>query len=134
MRSAFFVTIWLFGGCASALNPIQDMRQGAPAWYEARKEEIRGEGYPQIANIPVLAGAVRPGQGLARSRENTLSALALLRSDPRMIVPSETAEEMRAWSQELQFLLESQVPQVEFMTDADVAALRARFDTARGRL
>lgn len=116
------------------MTPLQEARDAAPEWYEARKEQIRGAGYPQINAIPDLANADRPGQDLPLSRAETLTALAMFQADPRASLPTETPEEMRAWTQRQRQMVESAIPPADFLTDAEIAALRARFENARSRL
>ena len=37
---------------AGSIEMVQAMRADAPDWYEARKVEFRGEGYPDLNSIP----------------------------------------------------------------------------------
>ena len=51
MRTGVFVTFVLLAGCAGSIEKVQSMRADAPDWYEARKVEFRGEGYPELNSI-----------------------------------------------------------------------------------
>jgi len=128
MRAVFFLTIFLVSGCAGSLEQLQKVREAAPDWYDERKEEIRGETYPRIANVPPLAEAGAAALELKRSRQETLAAFARLLADPRFEAPSETAEQMLAWRTHHAEALMQQIPPVDFMSDTEIQALRARFD------
>ena len=129
MRSAFFLTFLIISSCASSLDQLQVVRNTAPDWYEDRKQEIRGDSYPRIADVPVITAETRPGQGLAMSQAETLAAMETFRSDPRTAGPEETAAQMQAWVARNKVKVERQIPPAEFWTDAEIAALRARFDS-----
>ena len=52
MRIGIFVTFAFLVGCTSSIEKVQSLRSQAPDWYEARKVEFRGEGYPSLTDIP----------------------------------------------------------------------------------
>lgn len=133
MRAAILVTFALLAGCASSLERVQEVRESAPDWYEARKVEISGKDYPRISDIPVVTEVNRPGQQLSISRADTLKALNMFMNDPRATGPEETAASMQAWANKTRAAFEGQVPAPDFLTDEEVEALKAVFDTPRGR-
>ena len=134
MRMGIFVTFAFLAGCTNSIEKVQSLRAQAPDWYEARKVEFRGEGYPDLNSVPELQAGDDPRQKLALSEEETLAALAMFNADPRARASTETAEEMMAWAAEVRRAVEGRLPAPDFMTDAEVAALKARFDVPRGRL
>jgi len=134
MRAVIFVTFALLVGCSSSIERVQAMRDAAPDWYDARKLEVSGEGYPNIANVPLITTENRPGQQLEASGQVTLADLEMFLSDPRAMPPEETPADMLAWATETRRAVEGQIPPPDFLTDEDVAALRAIFDRPRGRL
>ena len=134
MRAAILVTFALLAGCASSLERVQDVRDSAPEWYEARKVEISGKDYPRISNIPVVTDVNRPGQQLNVSRADTLKALNMFMNDPRASGPEEDASSMLAWATKARQAVDNQVPASDFLTDEEVEALKSVFDTPRGRL
>lgn len=134
MRTAIFVTFALLAGCASSIEQVRSMRDQAPDWYEARKVEFRGEGYPRISEVPVLDTSYNPIRTLALSEAETLAALEMFNNDPRADGAIESAESIRAWARLNKRAVEGQIPAPDFMTDEEAAALKARFDVPRGRL
>ncbi len=134
MRAAILVPIILLAGCASSLERVRAMRAAAPDWYEARKVEISGEAYPKIGDIPLVEASARPGTQLAASGRDTMTALQKFQLDPRAEPATETAAEMLAWAAASRRAVEGQITAPDFLTDEDVAALKAVFDVPRGRL
>ena len=134
MRAMILVTLLLSAGCATSLERIGDVRDAAPEWYKERRTELAGRDYPSIANVPLITDETRPGQRLGASQAETLAALDALLTDPRNAPVDETAQEMRDWAAQNRAALDRQIPPSDFLTDEDVAALKAVFDTRRGRL
>lgn len=134
MRACVFVTFALVAGCASSIERVQAMRQQAPDWYEARKLEFRGEGYPDLNSVPALSPPGETRRKLELSEEETLAALAKFNADPRAVPVTETAEEMQAWARQVRRAVEGRLPAPDFLTDEEADALRARFDVPRARL
>ena len=134
MRASLFVTFILLTGCASSIERVQAMRAEAPEWYEARKVEFRGEGYPDLNSVPELSDRGRTLRKLELSEAETLATLELFNSDPRAQAPQETPAQIRAWALEVKRAVEGQLPAPDFLTDAEVEELKARFDVPRARL
>lgn len=134
MRAVIFVTFAFLVGCASSIERARELRAGAPDWYAARKVEISGSGYPHVRDIPLVTNANRPGRTLDTSRIETLGALDAFLADPRSAPAEETPEQILQWASHTRRAVEGQIPAPDFLTDEDVAALHAIFDTPRGRL
>lgn len=134
MRACVFVTFVFLAGCAGSFEKVQAMRAQAPDWYDARKVEFRGEGYPDLNSIPELSADYRPLRKLELSEEETLAALEMFSSNPRATLPTETADEILAWAREVRRAVEGRLPAPDFMTDAEVEEIKARFNVARARL
>lgn len=134
MRIAVFVTFVFLTGCASSIERVQAMRAQAPDWYEARKVEFRGEGYPELSSIPEPRTDYDPREKLRLSEAETRAALEMFNNDPRATLATETAEEMIAWAASVRRAVEGRLPAPDFMTDEEVEAIKARFDVPRGRL
>ncbi|MEM7329686.1 MAG: hypothetical protein AAF437_13170 [Pseudomonadota bacterium] len=134
MRTGVFVTFVFLAGCAGSIEKVQAMRAEAPDWYEARKVEFRGEGYPDLNSIPEPRTDYDPVRKLEMSEEEALAALATLQNDPRSEVATETPEEIAAWAAEVKRAVEGRLPAPDFLTDAEVEAIKARFRIARARL
>lgn len=134
MRAGVFVTFALLVGCSSSLERVKAMRAEAPEWYEARKVEFRGEGYPSLASVPVPATGESAARRLELSEAEVLAALERFNSDPRAAGAAETPEAIRAWAAEERRAVEGQLPAPDFMTDAEVEEIKARFNVPRARL
>lgn len=133
MRVMIFVTFALLAGCASSIEQLTNVRDGAPEWFDARKTEISGKDYPSIANVPVVTAENAPGQQLEQSGADTRAALAMFNSDPRAEGPQEDAASMLAWAAAAKREVEREETPADFMTDAEIAELKSVFDTPRGR-
>lgn len=134
MRTGVLVTFVFLAGCAGSIEKVQAMRAEAPDWYEARKVEFRGEGYPDLGSIPESQPDYNPKRKLELSEQDTLASLALFQSDPRAEAATELPEDILAWAIDVRRAVEGQLPAPDFMTDAEVEQIKARFDVARGRL
>ena len=68
------------------------------------------------------------------SEEETRAALALFNDNPRSELATETPEEIKAWADEVRRAVEGRLPAPNFLTDAEIEAIKARFNVARARL
>lgn len=114
------------------MDAVRETIASAPEWYQDRAQEVRGEGYPSIGRIPTL----EPGEGSAAAldagREVVLGAEELFRLDPRSVPPGLELETMLEWANlaKTEANREAAEP-AHHLTDAEVEALRALFDSAR---
>ena len=134
MRLGIFVTFAFLAGCAGSIEKVQSLRAQAPDWYEARKVEFRGEGYPEFGSIPERTPRKRTMRRLRLSEAETLAALDMFYTDPRAAEASETPDEMRTWALEVRRAVEGQLPAPDFLTDEEVEQIKARFNVPRARL
>ncbi|MDJ0921259.1 MAG: hypothetical protein QNI84_09035 [Henriciella sp.] len=134
MRHVFFVTLIAVAGCASSMDRVRELRAAAPDWYEERKVELAGEGYPSIRDVPELGGYPDLQRDLGLSEAETIAALNMFQNDPRAEPTTETPDEMLAWVVATRRAVMGRLPAPDFMTDEEVAAIKALFDTPRGRL
>ena len=134
MRTVVFVTFIFLAGCVGSIEKVKAMRAEAPDWYEARKVEFRGEGYPDFASIPESQPDYNPLRKLQLSEAETLAALEMFLNNQRAEAATETPEAIAAWALETRRAVEGQLPAPDFMTDAEVEQIKARFDVARARL
>jgi len=133
MRAVIFVTFALLAGCSGSLERAQAVRDAAPDWYEARKVEISGNDYPRIGEIPVVTAETRPGGQLAASEAETVAALHRFSINPRSAPAQETPAAILAWASAHRRAIEGRIPAPDFLSDEDVARLKAMFNTPRGR-
>jgi hypothetical protein len=67
---AALIGVALTGGCADLMQQSY-ISQIAPEWFEAKAVEVKGEGYPELADIP----EARPVEGNAAQWERRASAV-----------------------------------------------------------
>ena len=58
------VSCLLLAGCSGSFAKVRTAIDQAPEWYDARRVEIRGEGYPEIIDVPTIEKGQEPGQTL----------------------------------------------------------------------
>lgn len=122
-------------GCASSIEQVRDTVSAAPDWYDERAAEVRGEGYPNVADIPTLSEEARTAvRELETGREELTRVEQLFRMDPRAASPGLELVEMQAWADEVKARFEIIAADPgDFLTDEDVAEAIAIFERARGR-
>jgi hypothetical protein len=114
------------GGCAS-LDDVVGGIADTPDWFQKRRVEIRGEGYPDLNAVPVAAPIKGSQDRLALSASEATDARATLFGHPRSEGANLTLADMRAIAAQLR----PQVPTIEpkpegFFTQAELADLRAQ--------
>ena len=111
------------------------MRAQAPDWYEARKTEFRGEGYPSIFSVPQKDTEITTRcANWNCPRKRHWRRWRLFNNDPRAALAEETPEEIMAWALDVRRAVEGRLPAPDFMTDAEVEEIKARFNVPRARL
>lgn len=99
----------LLPGCADLMQQSA-ISQIAPEWFEAKAVEVKGEGYPELSDIP----AVRPFDGT--EKQWTTEAAQLKASADKLeaqrAAPSDikTAEDIRATAAQWRALAEGSAP------------------------
>lgn len=136
MRIIFLVTFGLLAGCASSVERVQTLRDGAPDWYNDRKTEISGEDYPSIGEIPnsTKRENKRSRTKLSSSKKETNAALALFAADPRSSSAEETPEEMLAWAKANKRAVERDLAPADHLTDEEVETIKRDFQSSLDRL
>lgn len=85
----------LLGGCADLMQQTA-ISQIAPEWFEAKAVEVKGEGYPELSDIP----ETRPFAGSQREWKAQAEALKAsaeeLEASAENTEPFRTPEELRA--------------------------------------
>ncbi|MEM5517434.1 hypothetical protein WNY37_10755 [Henriciella sp. AS95] len=133
MRPFLLILGFLLAGCAGSVGKLSDMRDAAPDWYEARKTELAGEGYPSLANVPQNTTYRRQQASMVLTREEQNALLAAFEANPRSAQVDETLEQILEWSRALRARVDQQLTEASFLTDAQIARLHARFDRPRAR-
>lgn len=134
MRAFSIVLLIAVAGCASSFERMKQIREAAPDWYDARKQELSGKGYPRLIDVPEPVGGEVETARLSIRQQETLDALDEFSADPKSFDEIDTPEALIAWSDAVRLSIEAQIPPADFLTDDDVAAMKAVFDRPRGRL
>ncbi|MFN4185879.1 MAG: hypothetical protein ACK4M6_13955 [Hyphomonas sp.] len=124
------VPFLLIAGCSSSFSKVRDAVNSAPAWYGERRTEIRGEGYPDLATLPKVDPRNVPGSAL-KSRLDLGNELTLAFADPRADVAVGGAEEIRAIAASMIGGFGDIPPESDFLTEAEIAAIRSKFNVPR---
>jgi hypothetical protein len=83
-------------GCAS----IMERAPGAPEWFEAKAQEIRGEGYPRLRDVPEIRAPLATAEE-TQQRASTLSLERKEIADETVADPIPTPDEIRARAAQL---------------------------------
>lgn len=130
----FILSLSLFGmtgiaGCAS-LDDVVGGIANTPEWFQERRVEIRGDGYPDLNAVPVAAPIKGSQDRLALSASEAAKAREILFGHPRAAQAHLTPEDMRAIADKLR----PQVPTIEpkpegFLSAAELVALREQVNS-----
>ena len=142
MTKAWLIPVFtlMLVGCTTTATSSSTVQP--PEWYEKRQAELAERGFPKIADVPT----VRDDQGelnesvdpdFKRAKDEAVrrrSALyqAMLK-DPRSAPTYLTPQEIAAWGDAQLNKLEGRPAPADFLSDQEVASLRARFDRPRAR-
>lgn len=127
-------------GCTSSFEKVRTAAAGAPEWYDAAREEIIGEGYPDLGSMPELSGQeLRGSERSLRLSLRDIAAARQLFASERATAPYSTEIEMRALKDRLRAKLAASGPAPTgtssdlFLTEADIDRFREIFRRAEQR-
>ena len=125
------VSILLVAGCTGSFSKVREAINQAPDWYGARRAEIRGEGYPDLAEVKELTGDEVPGKTLpaAAARVDTLQAY--FDSNERAEPPADVAGEMAALLTRVEAGFADLPADPAFLTQQEIAEIEAAFNVPR---
>jgi hypothetical protein len=125
------VSFLLLAGCAASFTAAREAVGQAPEWYGERRTQIRGEGYPAIADVPRLERSNLPGRGLSQRRSRAAQLIAQFDNNPRAEPPQGGIEEILELAEGIRARFGDEEPPEAFLTEADLAAIRASFSVPR---
>jgi hypothetical protein len=125
------VPLLLASACTSSFSKVRSAVNDAPAWYGERRAEIRGEGYPDIADIPTTDPKWKPGVGLAASGKELAGIQAAFAADALAQTPAIGEDEILAVAAEIKGEFVPGLPPAEFFTETEIAAIRESFNVPR---
>jgi hypothetical protein len=94
--------------CASLLGGCADLMQRstiAPEWFQAKAMEVKGEGYPDLAEVPEVRGSTADQPEWERERAELRLAALKFGQDVAAAGEIPTDEEIRARQAQLEALL-----------------------------
>ena len=117
--------------CTSSFSKARSAVNSAPAWYGERRTEIRGEGYPDLADIPTTDPKWKPGVSLAVSGNDLAAIQAAFAADALAQTPAICEDRILAVADEIKRLFQPGLPDAEFFTETEIAAIRESFNVPR---
>lgn len=124
------VTCLLLIGCTNSFTRVREAVNHAPDWYDARRTEIRGEGYPEIIDVPVLAKKDVPGKTLEASKARG-EVLRAEFQDVRAASPADIAAEIALLREDIGREFAGLQADPGFLTEDEIEAIRAAFNVPR---
>jgi hypothetical protein len=125
------VSCLLLVGCTNSFSKVRDAVNQAPDWYETRRQEIRGEGYPKLVDIPTIAPGELPGKSLPASAARVSALSAEFADNARAELPANGPAEIAAAGAEIREQFAGLDESTNFLTDAEIASIRESFNVPR---
>lgn len=125
------VCCMFLAGCTGSFVKVRTAIDQAPEWYDARRVEIRGEGYPKIIDVPVIAADQAPGQTLEASKTRGAELRAVFDENARAAEPANTAAEIEDLRETVRRGFAGFEATSDFLTDEEIEAIRSAFDVPR---
>jgi hypothetical protein len=98
MKQVATLFVLACSACATPVGAVRDAIGEAPDWWREAREEIRGQDYPNLADIPTPTRADQPKlSGGASAAAISAREAAFLR-DPRTAGPALTPAQIEAWA------------------------------------
>ena len=99
----------LLGGCAN----LMQRSTIAPDWFQAKAVEVKGEGYPQLADVPKAAPTPTDQAEWQTAAAKLTAEAAKFEAELAKAEPMPTEEEIRARAAQLRALLEGRGTELE---------------------
>ena len=126
MRRLIIPLVFLAGGCAS-LDDVVGGISNTPEWFQEKRVEIRGEGYPDFSDVPTAGNSKADKFRLKVKEQNTRRLQAEFLSDERSQPADISTQEIDRRAAEMNKALV--LPDDAFddiLTDAEIRALREK--------
>ena len=126
MARLIFPLFLLLAGCAS-LDDVVGGIANTPDWFQERRVEIRGEGYPDLSEVPSETNVLEVGNRLRATEKATRAELDAFLQDPRNEPVNLTSEEIAQRGAQLRDVFRA-APKGddEFLSEAEIKALRTQ--------
>lgn len=133
MRLVIVPFCLIMTACAGTVDRMSDIQEATPEWFEARKEELAGKGYPKLGDVPVNTTYESKKTGLQSAGADSEALLAAFHANPRSEPNTLSPDEILAWGREIAQQVNAMDRPADFLTTAEIASLRARFERPRAR-
>jgi hypothetical protein len=121
----------LLAGCTGSFSKVRTAIDKAPDWYDARRVEIRGEGYPEFIDVPTIVKENTPGQTLEASKSRGAELRVIFAENARAVEPANAAAEIEDLRESVRRGFAGFEATSDFLTDEEIAAIRSAFDVPR---
>lgn len=125
------VALLLLPACTSSFAQVRSAVNQAPEWYGERRIEIRGEGYPAIADVPQIDKANRPGTSLVANAKEIEALRGVFEANPRAQIKPADLESIERLISGIRAEFEGLMPNPNMLTEAEIAAVRESFNVPR---
>lgn len=126
MLRLLFPLFFLLTGCAS-LDDVVGGIANTPEWFQDRRVEIRGQGYPDFANVPDEQRVKPLQQSLEQSETDVRALYEAFINDPRAQPANISTDDIADLTDNLNAQLQTDAPrQDELLTDRDIAEIRKK--------
>ena len=125
------VSVLLIAGCTSSFSRMREAINQAPDWYSDRRAEIRGEGYPKLAEVREIPADRLPGRTLPLSAARVDILQAYFDSSERAEPPADVAGQMAALLTRVEADFEDLSSEPDFLTQDEIAQIQAAFNVPR---
>jgi hypothetical protein len=125
------VSILLIAGCSNSFGRVREAINQAPDWYDARRQEIRGEGYPKLAEVQEIPADQLPGKTLPDAAVRVDILQAYFDSNERAEPPVDVAGQMAVLLKRVEAEFAGLPANPDFLTQDDIAQIQAAFNVPR---
>ncbi len=124
------------GGCTGAFSKVVGGIADAPQWYQDRRTEIRGEGYPRLIDVPTTQVETPPEDVIAVSDERAADIRAMFDAEPRAQESGMGEADIDAAAAAIADRAPRDVasePMDHFLTEDEIVERLELFESGRGR-
>ena len=125
------VSLLLVAGCTNSFTRVREAINQAPDWYDARRKEIRGEGYPKLAEVKEIPADQLPGKTLPEAAARVDILQAYFDSNERAEPPVDVAGQMAELLKRVEADFAGMPAEPDFLTQEEIAEIEAAFNVPR---
>ena len=98
--SLLAIPVFVASCAAGVKSRVEQAEEDAPSWYEQKKEEVLGRGYPEFSGIPTESPRGPIPQDILNGEADIDAQLEALKIDPKARTPEEDGlENPGVWAQ-----------------------------------